>query len=77
MFLSQASVIRVDLRKPLEGGLGFTLVKAEKAGSSALFVRQISVDGVAHADGRLKVGDKLLQVRDASEVVKRVNEEVT
>ena len=32
-------------------------------------MRQISVDGVAHADGRLKVGDKLLQVRDASEIV--------
>ena len=63
----QASIIRIDLRKPEQGGLGFTLVKAEKAGSSALFVRQITTDGVAHSDGRLKVGDKLLQVRNTSQ----------
>ena len=48
--------------KPSDGGLGFTLVQGEKGLSSALFVRSISPKGVASVDGRLKVGDKLLQV---------------
>ena len=52
----------LELRKPADGGLGFTLVQGEKGPASALFVRSIAPGGVAHADGRLKVGDKLLQV---------------
>ena len=60
--MSQSGVIVLELRKPADGGLGFTLVQGEKGPASALFVRNIAPGGVAHTDGRLKVGDKLLQV---------------
>ena len=57
-------MIRIDLRKPPGGNLGFSLIQGEKGNTSALFVRSLTPGGVAAADGRLRVGDRLLQVRE-------------
>ena len=56
-------MIRVDLAKPREGGLGFSLVGAERGNASGVFIKGITPGGVAAHDGRLRVGDRLLQVR--------------
>ena len=53
----------MDLVKPASGSLGFSLIQGEKGLSSALFVRTIAPGGAADQDGRLQVGDRLLQVR--------------
>uniref|UniRef100_A0A4W3GU78 PDZ domain-containing protein n=1 Tax=Callorhinchus milii TaxID=7868 RepID=A0A4W3GU78_CALMI len=56
----QNSVIQIDLDKPPKGSLGFALVGGNEG--SALRVKAISPSGVAHRDGRLQIGDSLLQV---------------
>ena len=58
----QKDVIRIDLRKPPGSNLGFSLIQGEKGKTSALFVRSLTPGGVATTDGRLRVGDRLLQV---------------
>ena len=59
----QKDVIRVDLKKPPGSSLGLSLIQGEKCNTSALLVRNLAPDGIAAIDGRLKVGDRLLQVR--------------
>ena len=52
----------IDLEKQPSGELGISLVTAETENQTGVFVRSISAGGVAHIDGRLSVGDKILQV---------------
>lgn len=58
--------MQVEFTKPEGGGLGFALVGGSNG--SMLRVKEICSGGVAEQDGRLKVGDILLEVttRDAS-----------
>ena len=53
---------QIDLEKPPIGGLGISLVTAETENQTGVFIRTISPGGVAHNDGRLRVGNKVLQV---------------
>ena len=55
--------MKVELKKPKSGGLGIGLVTAEKNNQTGVFVRTIMEDSVAHADGRLKIMDRIVQVR--------------
>ena len=52
----------IDLEKQPSGELGISLVTAETENQTGVFVHTISAGGVAHIDGRLSVGDKILQV---------------
>ncbi|XP_069044948.1 FERM and PDZ domain-containing protein 2 isoform X3 [Lepisosteus oculatus] len=56
----ESCIVQVDIQKPEKGGLGFALV----GGSSgiALRVKGICPGSVAQLDGRLQVGDILLEV---------------
>ena len=56
------SVYQIDLQKPASGGLGISLVSTETQNQTGVFIRTITPGGVADQDGRLKVGDKILQV---------------
>ncbi|XP_038647680.1 tyrosine-protein phosphatase non-receptor type 13 isoform X9 [Scyliorhinus canicula] len=56
--VSENHVMHFDLQKPLSGGLGFSLV----GGESGIFVKSVHPGGAAAMDGRLQVGDRLLQV---------------
>lgn len=51
------------MEKPNTGGLGFSLVGAEKGGKTSVFIKTVTPGGITHLDGRIKVGDKMLQVR--------------
>ena len=53
---------QIDLEKPPTGGLGISLVTGETENQTGVFIRTISPGDVAHNDGRLRVGDKVLQV---------------
>ena len=53
---------QIDLRKPESGGLGISLVTAETHNQTGVFIRTITPGGAADRDGRLEVGDKILQV---------------
>ncbi|XP_061600532.1 tyrosine-protein phosphatase non-receptor type 13 [Cololabis saira] len=53
-------IMQVEFMKPDVGGLGFALVGGTNG--SMLRVREICSGGVAEQDGRLKVGDILLEV---------------
>ncbi|CAL1578039.1 unnamed protein product [Knipowitschia caucasica] len=53
-------IMQVEFTKPEGGGLGFALVGGTNG--SMLRVREICSGGVAEQDGRLKVGDILLEV---------------
>ncbi|XP_030298621.1 tyrosine-protein phosphatase non-receptor type 13 isoform X1 [Sparus aurata] len=53
-------IMQVDFTKPEGGGLGFALVGGTNG--SMLRVKEICSGGVAEQDGRLKVGDILLEV---------------
>ncbi|XP_012735983.2 tyrosine-protein phosphatase non-receptor type 13 [Fundulus heteroclitus] len=53
-------IMQVEFKKPEGGGLGFALVGGTNG--SMLRVREICSGGVAEQDGRLKVGDILLEV---------------
>uniref|UniRef100_A0A1A8HH84 Protein tyrosine phosphatase, non-receptor type 20 n=2 Tax=Nothobranchius korthausae TaxID=1143690 RepID=A0A1A8HH84_9TELE len=53
-------IMQVEFKKPEGGGLGFALVGGTNG--SMLRVRDICSGGVAEQDGRLKVGDILLEV---------------
>ena len=67
----QKDVIRVDLKKPPGSNLGLSLIQGEKYNTSALLVRHLTPDGIAAIDGRLKVGDRLLQVRNSAIVFQK------
>ncbi|XP_078070170.1 tyrosine-protein phosphatase non-receptor type 13 isoform X2 [Mustelus asterias] len=56
--VSENRVMHFDLQKPISGGLGFSLV----GGESGVFVKSVHPGGAAAVDGRLQVGDRLLQV---------------
>ncbi|WAR23745.1 MPDZ-like protein, partial [Mya arenaria] len=45
-------------------GLGFAIVEETQDGRPGIYVRSITVGGVAAKDGRLTVGDQLLEVQD-------------
>ncbi|XP_069782631.1 tyrosine-protein phosphatase non-receptor type 13 isoform X3 [Narcine bancroftii] len=62
--MSENDVIHLILEKPPSGGLGFSLV----GGESGVFVKSIHPGGTAALDGRLQVGDQLLQVNGESVV---------
>lgn len=53
--------MQVEFTKPEGGGLGFALVGGTNG--SMLRVKEICSGGVAEQDGRLRVGDILLEVR--------------
>uniref|UniRef100_A0A3Q3WPA7 PDZ domain-containing protein n=1 Tax=Mola mola TaxID=94237 RepID=A0A3Q3WPA7_MOLML len=53
-------IMQVEFTKPEGGGLGFALVGGTNG--SMLRVREICSGGVAEQDGRLRVGDILLEV---------------
>ncbi|KAM6956345.1 tyrosine-protein phosphatase non-receptor type 13 [Aplochiton taeniatus] len=53
-------ILQVEFTKPEGGGLGFALIGG--ANGSALRVKDICSGGVAEQDGRLRVGDVLLEV---------------
>ncbi|XP_059844664.1 tyrosine-protein phosphatase non-receptor type 13 isoform X1 [Hypanus sabinus] len=55
-------VIHLTLEKPSSGGLGFSLV----GGDNGVFVKSVHPGGAAALDGRLQVGDQLLQVNNES-----------
>ncbi|XP_067846546.1 tyrosine-protein phosphatase non-receptor type 13 isoform X2 [Heptranchias perlo] len=56
--MSENDVIHFELQKPISGGLGFSLV----GGENGIFVKSVHPGGAAAVDGRLQVGDRLLQV---------------
>ncbi|XP_062899577.1 tyrosine-protein phosphatase non-receptor type 13 isoform X2 [Mobula hypostoma] len=60
--MSENDVIHLTLEKPSSGGLGFSLV----GGESGVFVKSVYPGGAAALDGRLQVGDQLLQVNNES-----------
>ncbi|CAJ1059603.1 inaD-like protein [Xyrichtys novacula] len=55
---------RVGLNRPVSGGLGFSVVGLNPAGSSSqgVFVKQIQPGGLAHRDGRLQERDQILVI---------------
>uniref|UniRef100_A0A4W3HCM5 Protein tyrosine phosphatase non-receptor type 13 n=1 Tax=Callorhinchus milii TaxID=7868 RepID=A0A4W3HCM5_CALMI len=57
-----SNVTEIDLHKPASGGLGFSLV----GGENGIYVKSVHPSGPAAEDGRLQVGDKLLQVNGES-----------
>ncbi|XP_019644606.1 PREDICTED: tyrosine-protein phosphatase non-receptor type 13-like [Branchiostoma belcheri] len=61
-----SGVLRLELEKPSGGGLGFSLVGGEKGGSTGIFIKTITPGSVADKDGRVKVGDRLLQINGES-----------
>uniref|UniRef100_A0A3P9HP45 Protein tyrosine phosphatase non-receptor type 13 n=1 Tax=Oryzias latipes TaxID=8090 RepID=A0A3P9HP45_ORYLA len=56
----QEDIIKVDLEKPLSGGLGFSVIGGERG----IFVKSITPGGVAELSGILQVGDRLLKVNE-------------
>ncbi|XP_029355086.1 inaD-like protein isoform X2 [Echeneis naucrates] len=54
----------VSLTRPLSGGLGFSVVGLNPAGSSSqgVFVKNIQPGGIAHRDGRLQEQDQILVI---------------
>ncbi|KAM9831468.1 inaD-like protein [Neosynchiropus ocellatus] len=54
----------VQLSRPMTGGLGFSVVGLNPAGSSiqGVFVKHISAGGVAHRNGRLQERDEILVI---------------
>ncbi|XP_069096997.1 FERM and PDZ domain-containing protein 2 [Pleurodeles waltl] len=56
----EGRIIGIDLEKPLNGNLGFALTGSKSGGS--FLIKAISPGSVADMDGRLQIGDILLQV---------------
>ncbi|XP_034436933.1 inaD-like protein [Hippoglossus hippoglossus] len=54
----------VRLTRPLSGGLGFSVVGLNPAGSSSqgVFVKHVQPGGIAHRDGRLQERDQILVI---------------
>ncbi|XP_068175944.1 inaD-like protein isoform X2 [Antennarius striatus] len=57
---------RVELTRPLAGGLGFSVVGLHPTGSSSqgVFVKHIQPGGIAHRDGRLQERDQILVINN-------------
>ncbi|TRY98648.1 hypothetical protein DNTS_005895 [Danionella cerebrum] len=55
---AEEQIVKVELEKPPEGGLGFSVIGGERG----IFVKSITPGGTAHAAGTLQVGDRLLKV---------------
>nr|XP_020467076.1 LOW QUALITY PROTEIN: multiple PDZ domain protein [Monopterus albus] len=57
-------VTRVELQKPVSGGLGFSVVglKSENRGELGIFIQEIQPGSVAHCDGKLKDADQILAI---------------
>uniref|UniRef100_A0A8C7VWF8 Multiple PDZ domain crumbs cell polarity complex component n=1 Tax=Oncorhynchus mykiss TaxID=8022 RepID=A0A8C7VWF8_ONCMY len=57
-------VTRMELVKPLSGGLGFSVVglRSENRGELGIFVQEIQPGSVAHCDGKLKESDQILAI---------------
>ncbi|KAM8897338.1 multiple PDZ domain protein isoform 2-T2 [Spinachia spinachia] len=57
-------VTRVDLQKPVSGGLGFSVVglKSENRGELGIFIQEIQPGSVADCDGKLKEADQILAI---------------
>uniref|UniRef100_A0A3B5ALH7 PATJ crumbs cell polarity complex component n=1 Tax=Stegastes partitus TaxID=144197 RepID=A0A3B5ALH7_9TELE len=55
---------QVSLTRPLTGGLGFSVVGLNPAGTSShgVFVKHIQPGGIAHRDGRLRERDQILVI---------------
>ncbi|XP_063969005.1 tyrosine-protein phosphatase non-receptor type 13-like isoform X2 [Lytechinus pictus] len=75
--IGEGGVVWIELEKPEGGGLGFSVVGAEKGGKTSIFIKTVTPDGVACRDGRLKVGDRLLQVNGQSLVGMTQNKVIT
>lgn len=58
--LTQSCILQLEFTKPERGGFGFSLVGGVHG--SSLEVKDICCGGVAEQDGRLRVGDILLEV---------------
>ncbi|XP_046900332.1 tyrosine-protein phosphatase non-receptor type 13 isoform X2 [Hypomesus transpacificus] len=56
----EEELIDLDLKKPVSGGLGFSVIGGERG----IFVKSITPGGVADNSGRLQVGDRLLKVNE-------------
>ncbi|KAG7241129.1 hypothetical protein INR49_025872 [Caranx melampygus] len=56
----EEEIMKLDLQKPLSGGLGFSVIGGERG----IFVKSITPGGVAESSGKLQVGDRLLKVND-------------
>lgn len=54
----QEEIIKLELEKPVAGGLGFSVIGGERG----IFVKSITPGGVAESSGQLQVGDRLLKV---------------
>ncbi|XP_041791868.1 inaD-like protein [Chelmon rostratus] len=54
----------LSLTRPLSGGLGFSVVGLNPAGSSSqgVFVKHVQPGGIAHRDGRLQERDQILVI---------------
>ncbi|KAH3696145.1 hypothetical protein DPMN_083608, partial [Dreissena polymorpha] len=57
-------VIQVISLNKGPSGLGFAIVEESPEGRPGIYVRNITYGGVAERDGRLSVGDQLLEVQD-------------
>lgn len=58
--LTQSCILQLEFAKPERGGLGFSLVGG--VNGSNLEIKDICCGSVAEQDGRLRVGDILLEV---------------
>lgn len=56
----EEQVIQLQLEKQPAGGLGFSVIGGERG----IFVKSVTPGGMAHADGTLQVGDRLLKVNN-------------
>ncbi|XP_052353186.1 multiple PDZ domain protein isoform X6 [Oncorhynchus keta] len=57
-------VTRMELVKPLSGGLGFSVVglRSENRGELGIFIQEIQPGSVADCDGKLKESDQILAI---------------
>ena len=62
----QPDMIQLELDRTCPGGLGFSLVTAEKDHQTGVFVRSILPNSQADRDGRLQVMDRIVQVNISS-----------
>lgn len=59
--------MRITLRKPdINSSLGFSIVNVDKKNIKGVFVKAIVKKGIADVDGRLRIGDRLLQISGES-----------
>ncbi|XP_050390913.1 tyrosine-protein phosphatase non-receptor type 13 isoform X2 [Patella vulgata] len=63
---SEGGIIRIKLSKCIDEGYGFSLITADRGNTTGVYVKTIKGGGVAYKDGRLQVGDRLIQVNDES-----------